>query len=79
MKTLYYTVEKETINSKNIAELRNITIYKMIKNKPIVVGELQSKSDDTGLYFKNVSEEILDYIDEFLPEYDSNKLDFIQL
>ncbi len=79
MKTLYYTVEKEIENNEYVTGIKNITIYKIVKNKPINIGELKSISNDLGNYFKTSQEEISDYIDEFLPEYDSNKLNFIQL
>jgi hypothetical protein len=76
---IYYTVEKEIIDNEYVTGIKTINIYKIDKNIPILLGEIKSASDDLGNYFKNSQEEISDYIDEFLPEYDTNNMEFIQL
>lgn len=76
---IYYTVEKEIQDNEYVTGLKIINFYKIVKNKPILLGEIQSASDDLGNYFKNSQEEISDYIDDFLPEYDTNNIEFIQL
>ena len=76
---IYYTVEKEIIDNEYVTGIKTINIYKIDKNIPILLGEIQSASDDLGNYFKNSQEEISDYIDDFLPEYDTNNIKFIQL
>jgi len=76
---IYYTVEKEIIDNEYVTGIKTINIYKIDKNIPILLGEIQSASDDLGNYFKNSQEEISDYIDDFLPEYDTNNMEFIQL
>lgn len=76
---IYYTVEKEIIDNEYVTGIKTINIYKIDKNIPILLGEIQSASDDLGNYFKNSQEEISDYIDDFLPEYDTNNIEFIQL
>ena len=79
MKKIYYTVEKEIENNEYVTGIKTINFYKIIKNTPILLGNIQSVSDDLGVYFKNSQEEISDYIDDFLPEYDTNNIEFIQL
>lgn len=76
---IYYTVEKEIIDNEYVTGIKTINIYKIDKNIPILLGEIKSASDDLGNYFKNSQEEISDYIDEFLPEYDTNNMEFTQL
>lgn len=76
---IYYTVEKEIIDNEYVTGIKTINIYKINKNIPILLGEIKSASDDLGNYFKNSQEEISDYIDEFLPEYDTNNMEFTQL
>ena len=76
---IYYTVEKEIIDNEYVTGIKTINIYKIDKNIPILLGEIKSASDDLGNYFKNSQEEISDYIDEFLPEYDTNNIEFTQL
>lgn len=76
---IYYTVEKEIIDNEYVTGIKTINIYKIDKNIPILLGEIKSASDDLGNYFKNSQEEISDYIDDFLPEYDTNNMEFIQL
>lgn len=76
---IYYTVEKEIIDNEYVTGIKTINIYKIDKNIPILLGEIQSASDDLGNYFKNSQEEISDYIDDFLPEYNTNNIEFIQL
>lgn len=76
---IYYTVEKEIIDNEYVTGIKTINIYKIDKNIPILLEEIQSASDDLGNYFKNSQEEISDYIDDFLPEYDTNNMEFIQL
>lgn len=76
---IYYTVEREIIDNEYVTGIKTINIYKIDKNIPILLGEIKSASDDLGNYFKNSQEEISDYIDEFLPEYDTNNMEFIQL
>lgn len=76
---IYYTVEKEIIDNEYVTGIKTINIYKIDKNIPILLGEIKSASDDLGNYFKNSQEEISDYIDDFLPEYDTNNIEFIQL
>lgn len=76
---IYYTVEKEIIDNEYVTGIKTINIYKIDKNIPILLREIQSASDDLGNYFKNSQEEISDYIDDFLPEYDTNNMEFIQL
>jgi len=76
---IYYTVEKEIIDNEYVTGIKTINIYKIDKNIPILLGEIKSASDDLGNYFKNSQEEISDYIDDFLPEYDTNNMEFTQL
>lgn len=76
---IYYTVEKEIKDNEYVTGIKTINFYKIIENIPILLGEIQSVSDDLGVYFKNSQEEISDYIDDFLPEYDTNNIEFIQL
>jgi len=76
---IYYTVEKEIIDNEYVTGIKTINIYKIDKNISILLGEIKSVSDDLGNYFKNSQEEISDYIDDFLPEYDKNNIEFIQL
>ena len=75
MNKIYYVVKKQldiidgvtTVNG-----LAFISLYKINKNILIKIGELYTK-----IGFYSNEEEISDYIDEFLPEYDSElvKLD----
>lgn len=76
---IYYTVEREIIDNEYVTGIKTINIYKIDKNIPILLREIKSASDDLGNYFKNSQEEISDYIDDFLPEYDTNNMEFIQL
>ena len=57
---IYYTVEKEIIDNEYVTGIKTINIYKIDKNIPILLGEIQSASDDLGNYFKNSQEEISD-------------------
>ena len=76
---IYYTVEKEIKDNEYVTGIKTINIYKIDKNIPILLGEIKSASDDLGNYFNNSQEEISDYIDDFLPEYDTNNIEFTQL
>lgn len=79
---IYYVVEKQLESDGQVeytTGLKDIILYKIVKNTPIVIGELKCASDELGVYFKTNHEEISDYIDEFLPEYNSDKCEFIQL
>ena len=76
---IYYTVEKEIIDNEYVTGIKTRNKYKIDKNIPILLGEIKSASDDLGNYFKNSQEEISDYIDDFLPEYDTNNMEFTQL
>lgn len=76
-KTIYYTVEIELDYFDEIGTtngLRTINMYAIKNNKLIGLGELKSK-----IGFYSSEEEISDYIDEFLPEYDSNLVELVQL
>ena len=82
MNKIYYTVELilEQI-SDNIQEYtgyRNIYLYNIENNIPIKIGEILSKSQALMLDI-TTEEEISDFIDEFVPEIDTNKIQFIQL
>lgn len=74
---MYYTIEKQLANLDGIEEtngLADINLYKIENNELIKVGELIIQ---TG--FMSNEEEISDFIDEFIPEYDTNKIEFIKL
>ena len=74
IKIIYYTVEIgldyfDEVGTTN--GLKTINMYTVKNNKLISLGELKSK-----IGFYSTEEEICDYIDEFLPEYD---LDLVKL
>lgn len=74
---MYYTIEKQLANLDGIEEtngLADINLYKIENNELIKVGELIIQ---TG--FMSNEEEISDFIDEFIPEYDTDKIEFIKL
>ena len=74
---IYYTVEKQLDDIDGIGTtngLADIYLYVMKNNTPIRIGDLCIK-----IGFMGIEEEISDFIDEFVPEYDSNKLKFIRL
>ncbi len=76
-KTIYYTVEIELDYFDEIGTtngLRNISLYIIKNNKVLMVGELKSFTE-----LMSSEEEISDYIDEFLPEYDSNLIELVRL
>ena len=78
MKTkLYYTIEKQLENLDGVEEtngLADINLYEMKNNIPIRIGNLCIK-----IGFMGIEEEISDFIDEFVPEYDTDKIQFIRL
>lgn len=74
---LYYTLEKQISNLDNVEEtngLADVNLYKIENNEPIKIGELIIQ-----LGFYSTEEEISDFIDEFVPEYDTDKIEFIKL
>ena len=74
---MYYTIEKQLANLDGIEEtngLADINLYKIENNELIKAGELIIQ---TG--FMSNEEEISDFIDEFIPEYDTDKIEFIKL
>lgn len=69
-KIIYYTVEIELDYFDEIGTtngLKTINMYTVKNNKLILLGSLTGK-----LGFYSTEEEISDFIDEFLPKYDSN-------
>lgn len=77
MSKIYYVVEKQLDDIDGIGTtngLEDIYLYEIRKNIPISIGDLKIK---TGFY--SYEEEISDYIDEFLPEIDSDKIEMIRL
>ncbi len=77
MNKIYYTIEKQLANLDGFEEtngLADINLYEMRNNEPIRIGELIIQ-----VGFMSTEEEISDYIDEFLPEYDTDKIEFIRL
>jgi hypothetical protein len=76
-KIIYYTVEIELDYFDEIGTtngLKTISMYTVKNNKLIGLGELKSK-----IGFYSSEEEISDYIDEFLPEYNSNLIELVRL
>ena len=74
---IYYVVEKQLDDIDGIGTtngLADIYLYEIRKNIPINIGDLKIK---TGFY--TYEEEISDFIDEFVPEYDSNNIELIRL
>ena len=74
---MYYTIEKQLANLDGIEEtngLADINLYKIENNELIKAGELIIQ---TG--FMSNEEEISNFIDEFIPEYDTDKIEFIKL
>ena len=74
---MYYTIEKQLANLDGIEEtngLADINLYKIENNELIKTGKLIIQ---TG--FMSNEEEISDFIDEFITEYDTDKIEFIKL
>lgn len=77
MNKIYYTVEKQLDDIDGIGTtngLADIYLYRIENNIPIRLGVVYIK---TGFY--TYEEEISDFIDEFVPEYDSNNIELIRL
>lgn len=77
MNNIYYTVEKQLDDIDGIGTtngLADIYLYKIENNEPIKIGELCQK-----IGFMGIEEEISDFIDEFVPEYNTDKIKFIRL
>lgn len=74
---LYYTVEKQLDDIDGIGTingLRDIYLYKIENNIPKLLGEIPSYTD-----IMSSEEEISDFIDEFVPELNSNNIELIKL
>lgn len=74
---IYYTVEKQLDDIDGIGTtngLADIYLYIMKNNTPIRIGNLCIK-----IGFMGIEEEISDFIDEFVPEYNTDKIKFIRL
>lgn len=74
---IYYTIEKQLANLDGVEEtngLADINLYEMRNNEPIKIGELIIQ-----IGFMSNEEEISDFIDEFVPEYNTDNIEFIRL
>lgn len=77
MDNIYYTVEKQLNDIDGVGTtngLADIYIYIMKNNIPVRIGDLCIK-----IGFMGIEKEISDFIDEFVPEYDTDKIEFIRL
>jgi hypothetical protein len=71
-KTVYFVASREISNDipgGYVTGLKDIFIYKIVDNKPILIDEIVSKSDELGDYFKTATEEVQDHLDQSFPEY----------
>lgn len=77
MNKIYYTVEKQLDDIDGVGTtngLADIYLYQIVHNNLFRLGVIHIK---TGFY--TYEEEISNFIDEFVPEYDSNNIELIKL
>ena len=79
---IYYTAEKDLAFDGQIeytTGLTDIYLYKIENNELVTIGNLTNKADSHGDYLLTNEETISDFIDEFVPEYNTDNIEFIRL
>lgn len=76
MRQLYYTVYHNVYDDGSKNGLRDIYVYDIVDNTPMLVGHLIAKSDTDGNYFMGDEEEIQEWLDNNSEEFNTENIDY---